>query len=67
MRGGLHIGHEMMRETDPRHLKVPAIVAGESLYGVERGGNPQKDLHFLDSLLASYEIAPFDAASKGLE
>lgn len=60
MRGRMDLGYELMRQSDPRQFKVPAIVAAELYYGAEHGNNPHRGLSMVDKLLAPYEIVPFD-------
>ena len=61
MRGKLPIAYRIMRQSDPRQFVIPAIVAAELEFGIEKSSDPAKTRLLVERFLAPFEIAPFDA------
>ena len=60
MRGKLPIAYDIMRQSDPKQFVVPAIVAAELNFGVEKCNDPEKARRLTERFLAPFDIAPFD-------
>jgi tRNA(fMet)-specific endonuclease VapC len=60
LRGRLPLALELMQETSPRMFKIPSIVAAELHVGALKSMRVEKNLRAIGSLLAPYEIVPFD-------
>lgn len=52
---------ELLKSTDCRLVKVPAIVEAELLLGACKSRNPEKSRLTVESLLCNYEVLPFDS------
>ncbi|MDO4183480.1 MAG: type II toxin-antitoxin system VapC family toxin [Coriobacteriia bacterium] len=52
----------LFRSTDPRLIKIPAVVQGELLVGVQKGNNPALGLRAVEELLLPFEVLPFDSS-----
>ena len=61
LRGRLPSALDMLRNTDARLVKVPAIVQAELLVGAEKSANPEKSRLAIERLLLEYEVLPFDS------
>ena len=61
LRGRLPQGLELLRNTDARLVKVPAIVQAELLTGAAKSSNPEKSRLAVERLLLEYEVLPFDS------
>mgnify|MGYP000739025392 CR=1 FL=1 len=48
LRGRLPYAYDLMRNSDPRLFKIPAIVEGELLVGVEKSSRPEKARWLVD-------------------
>lgn len=60
LRGKLPLGLELLKNTDSRLVKVPAIVKAELLVGAIKSRNPEKSRKAVEELLVNFEILPFD-------
>lgn len=60
LRGRLPAGLELLRNTDCRLVKVPAIVKSELLVGAMKSNNPERARRAVDELLVNFETLPFD-------
>ncbi len=61
LRGRLPQGLELLRNTDARLVKVPAIVQAELLTGAVKSSDPEKSRLAVERLLLEYEVLPFDS------
>lgn len=61
LRGRLPSGLELLKNTDSRLVKIPAIVEAELLLGAQKSAKPEKTRLAVESLLCNYEILPFDS------
>ena len=59
LRGRMPHGYDIMRASDPRLFKVPAIVEAELLVGAEKSRDPERARFAIESLLLPFEIVPF--------
>lgn len=62
LRGRLPGALELLRNTDCRLIKIPAIVEAELLLGAHKSRDPEKGERAVESLLCNYEVLPFDSA-----
>lgn len=62
LRGRLPDGLEMLKRTDARLVKIPAIVEMELLVGSHKSNNPEKTRHAVESLICNFEVLPFDSS-----
>ena len=62
LRGRLPVALELLRNTDCRLIKIPAIVEAELLLGAHKSRDPEKGERAVESLLCNYEVLPFDSA-----
>ena len=62
LRGRLPLGLELLKNTDCRLVKIPAIVEAELLLGAFKSQNPEKNRLAIENLLCNYEVVPFDSA-----
>ena len=60
LRGRLPLGLELLKSTDSRLIKIPAVVVTELFVGAYKNKNPEKLREAIDSLLVNFEILPFD-------
>lgn len=60
LRGRLPLGLELIKNTDSRLIKVPAIVKAELLLGAMKSRNPERSGKAVEELLVNFEILPFD-------
>ncbi|MCR5846431.1 MAG: type II toxin-antitoxin system VapC family toxin [bacterium] len=60
LRGRLPLGLELLKNTDSRLIKIPAVVVAELLAGAYKNKNPEKLREAIESLLVNFEILPFD-------
>ncbi|MBR2522177.1 MAG: type II toxin-antitoxin system VapC family toxin [Coriobacteriales bacterium] len=60
LRGRLPLGLELLKNTDSRLIKIPAVVVAELLVGAYKNKNPEKLREAIESLLVNFEILPFD-------
>jgi len=63
LRGGLQLGYQMMRESDPTNFRLPSLVVAELWYGAEHSDNPAKNLGVVGEFVGAFEVAPFDSES----
>ena len=61
LRGRLPTGLDLLRNTDCRLIKIPAIVEAELLLGARKSRNPETTQLAIESLLCNYEVLPFDS------
>lgn len=61
MQGHLPIGYDVLRRSDPRLFKIPAIVEAELRLGAEKSRNPSGNRMILETFLTPFEIAAFDS------
>ena len=61
LRGRLPWALDLLRNTEARLVKVPAIVQAELLVGAEKSSNPEKSRLSVERLLLNYEVLPFDS------
>lgn len=59
LRGDLRLGYELMRQSDPRLFKVPAVVEAELLLGAEKSANSVKNRLLVEQFLLPFEVVPF--------
>ena len=62
MRGKLPIAWDIMRKSDPKQFKVPAVVVAELEFGIENSADPRETRLLTESFLAPFEVALFDGA-----
>lgn len=60
MRGNLPLGYQLMRESDPRLFKIPAIVEAELYLGALKSNNPKSNKKITERFLLPYERIPFN-------
>ena len=60
LRGRLPAGLELVKNTDSRLIKIPAIVKAELLVGATKSNNPEKARKAVEELLVNFETLPFD-------
>ena len=60
MRGRLPIAYDIMSKSDPKQFGIPAVVAAELEYGVEKSADPSKNRLTTERFLAPFTIVPFD-------
>ena len=60
LRGRLPNALEMLRNTDARLVKVPAVAKAELLLGAAKSQNPERNRLAVEKLLLEYEVLPFD-------
>ena len=60
LRGRLPLALELLKNTDSRLIKIPAIVKAELLVGANKSNNPEKARNAVEQLLVNFEIVPFD-------
>ena len=60
LRGKLPLGLKMLKGTDSRLVKIPAIVKAELLLGAYKSRNVEKSREAIENLLVNFEILPFD-------
>lgn len=46
----------------PVQFCIPAVVEAELLYGVQRSGNPIREMSLVKRFLSPFEVVPFDSA-----
>lgn len=61
MRGNLPQMYDLLKQSDPRLFKIPAIVEAELRVGAEKSANPNKTLALVDAFLLPFETVPFDS------
>lgn len=61
MRGRLPLGYDVLKRSDPRLFKIPAIVEAELRFGAEKSLNPSGNRLLLETFLAPFEIIAFDS------
>ena len=61
LRGRLPYAYDLMRNSDPRLFKIPAIVEGELLVGVEKSSRPEKARWLVDEFTLPFDVLPFDS------
>lgn len=62
LRGTLQSACHCLMKSDTSLYKVPAIVKGELLVGVEKSQRPAEERFKVDTLLLPFEIVPFDSS-----
>ncbi|WP_302319231.1 type II toxin-antitoxin system VapC family toxin [Gordonibacter pamelaeae] len=62
LRGRLPYAYSLLRESDPRLFKIPAIVEGELRVGAEKSSNPEKARWLVDEFMLPFEVLPFDSS-----
>lgn len=64
LHGELEDGYRLMRESPRRLFKLPAIVVGELLLGVEKAPLKwrQREQRKVEVFLEEFEVVPFDAS-----
>ena len=62
LRGRLPEGLELLKNTDCRLVKIPAIVEAELLLGAAKSREPEASRLAVEKLLCNYEVLPFDSA-----
>ncbi len=61
LRGKMPYAYELMRKSDPRLFKIPAVVEAELRVGAEKSKKPRETLRNVDEFLLAFEILPFDS------
>ena len=61
LRGRLPYAYDLMRNSDPRLFKIPAVVEGELLVGVEKSSRPEKARWLVDEFTLPFDVLPFDS------
>ncbi len=61
LRGKMPYAYELMRNSDPRLFKIPAVVEAELRVGAEKSKKPQEMFRYVDEFLLAFEILPFDS------
>ena len=61
LRGRLPRVQEVMRKASPDLFGVPAVVEAELLFGAANSDNPEEGRFYVESLLAPFQIIPFDS------
>lgn len=59
LRGRMPRGYDIMRASDPRLFKVPAVVEAELLVGAEKSRDPERARLAVESVLLPFETIPF--------
>lgn len=62
LRGRLPLGLELLKNTDCRLVKIPAVVEAELLLGALKSANPERNRLAVENLLCNYEVLPFDSS-----
>lgn len=60
LRGRLPLALDLLKNTDSRLIKVPAIVKAELLVGANKSNNPERARNAVEQLLVNFETLPFD-------
>ena len=60
LRGRLPLGLDLVKNTDSRLIKIPAIVKAELLVGANKCANPVKAREAIEELLVNFDVLPFD-------
>ena len=66
LRGKLPLAYRIMRESDPRLFKVPAVVEAELRVGAEKSRDPARSRRIVEVFLLPFEILPFDSEAARL-
>lgn len=59
LRGRLPYAYSLMRRSDPRSFKIPAIVEAELRLGALKSANVEKNRLLVEQFLAQFEVVPF--------
>ncbi len=62
MRGRLPLGYDLLKNTDPRLVKIPAVVEAELRLGALKSARPDKVRRTVEQFLLPFETVPFDGA-----
>jgi tRNA(fMet)-specific endonuclease VapC len=60
LRGRMPLALQMLQNTSPSAVKIPAIVAAELKVGALKSARPDENMRAVDLLLSPYEVIPFD-------
>ena len=60
MRGRCPEGLRVLQQSDPALFKVPSIVVGELMTGVEKSRNPKANRLMTECFLAPFDVIDFD-------
>lgn len=63
MRGHLPVAYDLMKRSDPSLFRIPSIVVGELLCGVERSTHVEKNRLLVERFLQPFAVAQFDEAA----
>ena len=61
MHGHLPYAFNLMRDSDPRLFKIPAIVEGELRLGIVKSKQSKKTRWLVDEFMLPFEVLPFDS------
>ena len=61
MHGHLPYAYDLMRSSDPRLFKIPAIVEGELRLGIVKSRQSEKTRWLVDEFMLPFEVLPFDS------
>ena len=61
MHGHLPYAFNLMRDSDPRLFKIPAIVEGELRLGIVKSKQSEKTRWLVDEFILPFEVLPFDS------
>ena len=62
MRGRCPEGYKMLKQSQPSMFKIPSIVVGELMTGVEKSQNPKANRLMTECFLAPFEVVDYDYA-----
>lgn len=60
MRGHLPSVRTVLEQTNPKLIKIPAIVRYELMFGALKSAHPERNLLLTETFLAPFETLPFD-------
>lgn len=63
MRGRMPYGYELMRNSDPRLFKIPAVVEAELRLGAEKSRKVEVNRLLVERFLLPFEVVSFDSAA----
>lgn len=62
MRGKAPRVYALLKNSDPAHIKIPAIVEAELRTGAEKSRDPERMNKLVDQFLRPFEVIPFDSS-----
>ncbi len=61
LHGKLPYAYDLMKKSDCRLFKIPAIVEGELRLGVVKSDHPEKRRWLVDEFMLAFDVVPFDS------